>query len=181
MVDNKMLHTNALDMVLEPLSEFSSLEEPPLKNIFDPLKPLYRGFKQERAYPLTRLLITELFELLANYVDETERLLIKEVDMHSPGGMTFRSRVKRFPDSGASDTKRQISPLSKTRKFIEDIFSKRKNIQTQMMQDNRQVDPRLLDLTNQILFDGPVRVIDNLAKQGKIRMPEYQDDRWGRE
>jgi hypothetical protein len=118
---------------------------------------------------MNRLFSTELFDMLSYFINDDDELLVSKVEMSSPGGFTFVRRIKRFPDS-----KRDQDPLIRTINFVNAIVEGKPITQRELIVQNKSVDPRLLELINRTMYDGPTQIIYDLAYLKKIDHHELE-------
>ena len=164
------LHAKTFDIVLSQIAKVDSIIIPPVwTDLIEPLVPLYRSFNQEPSYFTTKILL-ELFDLLTGYIDENERLHIDRMIMKSPGEIVWK-RLKKYVTRLQEPAPKQFeSTVFRTGTLMERMVSGSSNTKLKIIHENRQVDPRLLDLVTRVIFDQPADHLMKLAASGKIKI-----------
>jgi hypothetical protein len=177
MARNHLLHKVTFDTVLEQLSKLEDVSHLQSWKALHNMWPTLDGAnKMEGVESINRLFVSRLFNMLSEFIDDYEKLSIAWVRMGSDGGIGFKMRVKRFRDEDKDQDPK--SPLLETENYIATLAKGEIDVWRKVIQENRTVDPRLLELTSRVVIDGPTEVITELAKSGKIGSDSTKNDRY---
>lgn len=156
MIKNHDIHEGVIEQAIHQLE------------IYDKIRSS-TSWHEEMDSSLAGKITTEaVFKLFEQYVNESEKLLIKAIKHSSPGGTEYEvlGPIKKLEIKDKSPLE-QTTMTCKNIEYSEDD----ENIEKEITLENRSIDPRIVQL-NKNIIKGPIEKLRELFRAGKIKNPK---------